>query len=124
VLVVFDRKHTSYEDLLELFWESHDPTQGMRQRNDIGTQYRSAIYVYNDEQRKLAETSRKSYRQSLSAADHGEITIEIASVPEFYYAEDYHQQYLAMPFRVENVPSSAVVTSGMPRMQIRALAAY
>ncbi len=95
VLVVFDPAVTSYEALLKLFWEGHDPTQGMRQGNDVGTQYRSAIYVYSDEQRAAAERSRDAYQQQLTAAGLGEITTEIVDAPEFYYAEDYHQQYLA-----------------------------
>jgi len=95
VLVVFDPKVISYEDLLKVFWESHNPTQGMRQGNDAGTQYRSGIYVYSDTQKKLAEASRDAYQQALNAAGHKEITTEIIDAPEFYYAEDYHQQYLA-----------------------------
>jgi len=95
VLVVFDPKVISYEDLLKVFWESHNPTQGMRQGNDAGTQYRSGIYVYSNVQRKLAEASRDAYQQALNAAGHKEITTEIIDAPEFYYAEDYHQQYLA-----------------------------
>ena len=95
VRVAFDPKATSYEALLRIFWESHDPTQGMRQGNDVGTQYRSGIYVYSPEQRRLAETSRDAYQKVLSAARYGPITTEIIDAPEFYYAEDYHQQYLA-----------------------------
>lgn len=95
VLVVFDSQVISYEQLLKVFWESHDPTQGMRQGNDVGTQYRSGIYVYSDEQRKVAEATKKAYQQALNAAGYGEITTEIVDAPEFYYAEDYHQQYLA-----------------------------
>ena len=95
VLVVFDPKATSYEAMLKVFWESHDPTQGMRQGNDVGTQYRSAIYWHGDEQRRLAEASRDAYQEALRAAGHGKITTEIAPAPEFFYAEDYHQQYLA-----------------------------
>ncbi len=95
VLVVFDPKVISYEDLLKVFWESHNPTQGMRQGNDAGTQYRSGIYVYSNVQKKLAEASRDAYQQALNAAGHKEITTEIIDAPEFYYAEDYHQQYLA-----------------------------
>jgi len=95
VRVVFDPKVISYEKLLKLFWESHNPTQGMRQGNDTGTQYRSGIYVYSEEQRKLAEASRDAYQQALSAAGYGNITTEIIEAPEFYYAEGYHQQYLA-----------------------------
>jgi peptide-methionine (S)-S-oxide reductase len=95
VRVVYDPQKVSYEELLKLFWESHDPTQGMRQGNDVGTQYRSGIYVYSDEQRKLAEASRDAYQQALSQAGYGKITTEIIDAPEFYYAEGYHQQYLA-----------------------------
>ena len=95
VLVVFDSKVVHYEDLLKVFWESHDPTQGMRQGNDVGTQYRSGIYAYDDAQRRAAEASRDAYQAVLSKARHGAITTEILPAPEFYYAEDYHQQYLA-----------------------------
>jgi len=98
VLVVFDPSLTSYEQLLKLFWEGHDPTQGMRQGNDVGSQYRSAIYWENESQRAAAEASRDAYQKVLSAAGHGEITTEIAEgdpLHPFYYAEDYHQQYLA-----------------------------
>jgi peptide-methionine (S)-S-oxide reductase len=84
----------SYEQLLKLFWESHDPTQGMRQGNDAGTQYRSAIYTYDDEQKRAAEMSREAYAKELERAGHGQITTEIAPAGEFYFAEDYHQQYL------------------------------
>jgi peptide-methionine (S)-S-oxide reductase len=94
VRVVFDPTKVSYEDLLRVFWESHDPTQGMRQGNDAGTQYRSAIYTYGEEQRKKAEASRDAYQKALAAAGHGAITTEIREAPELYYAEDYHQQYL------------------------------
>ena len=95
VLVVFDPKQTSYDALLKLFWEGHDPTQGMRQGNDIGTQYRSAVYVMGDAQREAAIASREAYQRQLGAAGYGEITTEIADAGPFYYAEDYHQQYLA-----------------------------
>jgi len=95
VRVVFDPKVVSYETLLKVFWESHDPTQGMRQGNDVGTQYRSGIYVTSSEQRRLAEASRDAYQQVLTKAGFGPITTEILEAPEFYYAEDYHQQYLA-----------------------------
>ncbi len=95
VLVVFDPERTSYEEILRLFWENHDPTQGMRQGNDVGTQYRSAVYVYDDGQRKAAEASRAAFGERLRAAGYGEITTEVADAPPFYYAEDYHQQYLA-----------------------------
>src|SRR5262249_47856826 len=95
VLVAFDRRQTSYSELLRLFWENHDPTQGMRQGNDVGTQYRSAIYVNSPEQRRLAEASRDAYQARLTAAGHGAVTTEIRAAPPFYYAEEYHQQYLA-----------------------------
>jgi peptide-methionine (S)-S-oxide reductase len=95
VLVVFDPKVTSYDALLRLFWESHDPTQGMRQGNDVGTQYRSAIYWTTDAQREAVEASRAMFQQELRAAGYGDITTEIAQAGPFYYAEDYHQQYLA-----------------------------
>ncbi len=95
VLAVFDPNVTSYEAMLQLFWENHDPTQGMRQGNDVGTQYRSAIYVADAAQRDAAEASKAMYQERLSAAGHGEITTEIADAGPFYYAEDYHQQYLA-----------------------------
>lgn len=95
VLVVYDPKKVSYEQLLKTFWESHNPTQGMRQGNDSGTQYRSGIYTYSQEQKKLAEASKDSYQQALKEAGYGDITTEILDAPEFYYAEDYHQQYLA-----------------------------
>jgi len=94
VRVAFDPKLVSYDKLLKVFWENHDPTQGMRQGNDIGTQYRSAIYWYNEEQRKAAEASRDAYQPVLKAAGYGSITTELREAPEFYYAEDYHQQYL------------------------------
>jgi peptide-methionine (S)-S-oxide reductase len=94
VMVVFDPNQISYESLVKLFWESHDPTQGMRQGGDIGTQYRSAIYYIDDEQRKLAESTAAVYQASLADAGHGEITTEIAPAGPFYYAEEYHQQYL------------------------------
>jgi peptide-methionine (S)-S-oxide reductase len=95
VRVVFDPAKVSFEDLLRVFWESHDPTQGMRQGNDAGTQYRSGIYVYDDGQRAAAEASRKAYEGRLKEAGYGAITTEIAPAGEFYFAEDYHQQYLA-----------------------------
>ena len=95
VLVVFDPEQTSYEEILRLFWENHDPTQGMRQGNDQGTQYRSAIYTANDAQRAAAESSRTMFQGELSRAGYGEITTEIAEAGPFYYAEPYHQQYLA-----------------------------
>jgi len=95
VLVVYDPKITSYDALLKLFWETHDPTQGMRQGNDVGTQYRSAIYTFSPQQAALAEMSRGAYQRQLEAAGLGEITTEIRAAPPFYFAEDYHQQYLA-----------------------------
>ncbi|MEY2430315.1 MAG: peptide-methionine (S)-S-oxide reductase [Acidimicrobiaceae bacterium] len=95
VLVVYDPAKVSYEQLLRVFWESHDPTQGMRQGNDVGTQYRSAIYTFTPEQRAAAEESKVMFEQRLHDAGYGDITTEIADAPPFYYAEDYHQQYLA-----------------------------
>jgi peptide-methionine (S)-S-oxide reductase len=95
VLVVFDPAKTSYAEMLRIFWEGHDPTQGMRQGNDLGTQYRSAIYWTTEAQREAAEASRAAYQQRLESAGHGEITTEIAEAGPFYYAESYHQQYLA-----------------------------
>ncbi len=95
VLVVFDPAEVSYDDLLKVFWENHDPTQGMRQGNDIGTQYRSGIYTFDDAQRAAAEASKSAFQRELAAAGYGAITTEILPAPEFYYAEDYHQQYLA-----------------------------
>jgi peptide-methionine (S)-S-oxide reductase len=95
VRVVYDPNVISYETLLKVFWESHDPTQGMRQGNDAGTQYRSGIYTYSDAQKEAAIASRDSYQTALQQANYGEITTEILDAPEFYYAETYHQQYLA-----------------------------
>ncbi|MCP5231036.1 MAG: peptide-methionine (S)-S-oxide reductase MsrA [Zoogloeaceae bacterium] len=95
VLVVYDPAQVSYEDLLKVFWEGHDPTQGMRQGNDVGTQYRSGIYVHDDDQRATAETSKDRYEAALNVTGRGQITTEILDAPPFYYAEDYHQQYLA-----------------------------
>ncbi|TRU43621.1 MAG: peptide-methionine (S)-S-oxide reductase MsrA [Microcystis aeruginosa Ma_QC_Ca_00000000_S207] len=95
VLVVYDPSVISYEQLLKVFWESHNPTQGMRQGNDTGTQYRSGIYTYSPQQRQLAEKSRSMYQEALNQASYGQITTEILDAPEFYYAEVYHQQYLA-----------------------------
>jgi peptide-methionine (S)-S-oxide reductase len=95
VLVVYDPRTVSYETLLKTFWENHDPTQGMRQGNDVGTQYRSGIYYYTDAQRAAAEHSRELYQDRLRAGGYGRVTTEILPAPEFYYAEDYHQQYLA-----------------------------
>jgi len=95
VLVVFDPQKTRYEDLLATFWEGHDPTQGMRQGNDVGTQYRSAIYCQGDAQRRMAQASRDAYQETLTPAGYGAITTEVVPAPPFYYAEEYHQQYLA-----------------------------
>ena len=95
VLVVFDPKIVSYDDLLKTFWEGHDPTQGMRQGNDMGTQYRSGIYAFDDVQKAAADASKQAYGQALKAQRYGDITTEIVPVPVFYFAEDYHQQYLA-----------------------------
>ncbi len=95
VRVVFDPKHLNYEELLRLFWENHDPTQGMRQGNDIGSQYRSALYTVGSSQHELALLSRDAYAERLKAAGHGAITTEIRPAPDFYFAEEYHQQYLA-----------------------------
>jgi peptide-methionine (S)-S-oxide reductase len=95
VLVVFDPKQTSYDAMLRLFWENHDPTQGMRQGNDVGTQYRSTIYTTSDAQLEAAERSRRIFQRELSGGGYGEITTDIAPLGDFFYAEDYHQQYLA-----------------------------
>jgi peptide-methionine (S)-S-oxide reductase len=95
VRVVYDPKRISYDQLLKHFWEEHDPTQGMRQGNDVGTQYRSAIYTYSPDQKRAAEASRDAYQAELSKAGYGEITTDVVDAPEFYFAEDYHQQYLA-----------------------------
>ena len=95
VRVAFDPAKVRYEDLLRVFWENHDPTQGMRQGNDVGTQYRSAIYTYGEAQQRAALASREAYQSALTSAGLGTITTEIAPAPEFYFAEDYHQQYLA-----------------------------
>jgi peptide-methionine (S)-S-oxide reductase len=95
VRLAFDPTKVRYEDLLRVFWENHDPTQGMRQGNDVGTQYRSAIYTYGDAQQRAALASREAYQSALTSAGLGTITTEIAPAPEFYFAEDYHQQYLA-----------------------------
>lgn len=94
VLVVYDPTIISYADILKVFWENHDPTQGMRQGNDAGTQYRSGIYAYSPQHKKLAEQTRDAFQEALSAKGYGKITTEILDAPEFYYAEDYHQQYL------------------------------
>jgi len=95
VLVVYDPKQVTYQALLKAFWEEHDPTQGMRQGADVGTQYRSGVYVHDEAQRKAAEASKKTYADALKAKRYGPITTEILAAPEFYFAEDYHQQYLA-----------------------------
>ena len=95
VLVIFDPEQVSYAQLLKVFWEAHNPTQGMRQGNDVGTQYRSGIYVYDDSQRQLAEQSKDQYQQALLEAGQAMITTEVVTAPVFYYAEEYHQQYLA-----------------------------
>jgi peptide-methionine (S)-S-oxide reductase len=95
VLVIYDPRQVTYQDLLKAFWETHDPTQGMRQGNDVGTQYRSGIYVYDTAQRAAAESSKQSYEKALKAKGYRAITTEILDAPEFYFAEDYHQQYLA-----------------------------
>jgi peptide-methionine (S)-S-oxide reductase len=95
VQVVFDPKRTSYDAMLRLFWENHDPTQGMRQGNDVGTQYRSGLYTHSRGQRERALASQRAYQEKLAAAGYGGITSELADAPVFYYAEDYHQQYLA-----------------------------
>ncbi len=95
VRVVFEPAKIGYGQILKLFWENHDPTQGMRQGNDVGTQYRSGVYVYSDKQREMAEASKEVFQAQLEAAGYGPITTEILDAPDFYYAEDYHQQYLA-----------------------------
>ena len=95
VLVVYDPGQITYQQLLAVFWESHDPTQGMRQGNDVGTQYRSGIYTFNDAQQAMALTSQKVFQEKLEANGYNEITTEVVAVPEFYYAEHFHQQYLA-----------------------------
>lgn len=95
VRVAYDPKAVGYDDLLRVFWESHDPTQGMRQGNDVGTQYRSGVYTYGEAQQRAAQESKERYQQQLMRARYGAITTEIREAPEFYYAEDYHQQYLA-----------------------------
>jgi len=95
VLVVFDPAQVTYEQLLRVFWEHHDPTQGMRQGNDVGTQYRSAVYCFGEAQRRVAEGSRDAYQRALAGAGYGPITTEVGDAPAFFYAEGYHQQYLA-----------------------------
>ncbi|MEM7676186.1 MAG: peptide-methionine (S)-S-oxide reductase MsrA [Myxococcota bacterium] len=95
VMVVFDTSRTSFDAMLKVFWENHDPTQGMRQGNDIGTQYRSGVYTYSAQQKEAAIASKAAFAEKLKAAGYGEITTEILDAPEYYYAEDYHQQYLA-----------------------------
>ena len=109
VLVVFDPEIVSYADLLKIFWEAHDPTQGMRQGNDVGTTYRSAIYTFGDAQHRAALTSRDAYEASLGAAGRGRITTEIAPAPAFYFAEEEHQQYLAKnPYGYCNLQGTGV----------------
>jgi peptide-methionine (S)-S-oxide reductase len=108
VLVVFDPAKTSYEEMLRLFWENHDPTQGMRQGNDIGTQYRSGVYWTSDEQRQLAEASRTTYAERLKASGYPEPTTEIAQAGPFYYAEDYHQQYLEKNVSWSDISGSSI----------------
>lgn len=95
VMVIFDPSKISYDSLLQVFWESHNPTQGMQQGNDVGTQYRSGIYTYSEQQKALASSSKGIYQEALKKAGLNEITTEVLDAPEFYYAEDYHQQYLA-----------------------------
>ncbi|HZI38928.1 MAG TPA: peptide-methionine (S)-S-oxide reductase MsrA, partial [Acidimicrobiia bacterium] len=95
VRVVFDPAQVSYDELLRVFWEGHDPTQGMRQGNDVGTQYRSAVYTFSDDQREVAEKSRAMYQEQLNVAGYGLITTELRDAPPFYAAEEYHQKYLA-----------------------------
>lgn len=115
VLVVFDPAKVTYVDLLRAFWEAHDPTQGMRQGNDVGTQYRSGIYVYSDEQAKQAEHSRAEFQAALQAKGFSAITTEILPAPEFYYAEDYHQQYLAKnPHGYCGLGGTGVCYPGLP----------
>jgi peptide-methionine (S)-S-oxide reductase len=113
VLVVFDPAVTSYDEMLRMFWEEHDPTQGMQQGNDVGTQYRSAIYCYSPAQVEAAQASRAAFQDRLSAAGYGPITTEIAEAPPFYYAEDYHQQYLAKnPFGYCGLGGTGVTCRG------------
>lgn len=113
VLVVFDPAVTSYDEMLRMFWEQHDPTQGMQQGNDVGTQYRSAIYCYSPAQVEAAQASRAAFQDRLSAAGYGPITTEIAEAPPFYYAEDYHQQYLAKnPFGYCGLGGTGVTCRG------------
>ena len=118
VRVVYDPKRISYEQLLRAFWEDHDPTQGFRQGNDVGTQYRSAIYTHSDAQQAAAEASRDAYQRELAKAGYGEITTEILPAPEFYFAEDYHQQYLdANPNGYCPVHSTGVRLGPVERME-------
>jgi peptide-methionine (S)-S-oxide reductase len=127
VLVVYDPSKISTEEILRVFWESHDPTQGMRQGNDVGTQYRSAIYVTNDGQRAAAEATRSAYQQRLTEAGFGEISTEIAEAGPFYYAEDYHQQYLQKnprgycPDHATGVSCPVGLAVGAPPAQVDAL---
>lgn len=115
VRVVYDPAKISYDELLRVFWEGHDPTQGMRQGNDVGTQYRSAIYWYGEDQRAAAERSREAYERALRSAGYRAITTEIAPAPEFYYAEEYHQQYLAKNPRGYCGHGGTGVTCPVPR---------
>ena len=127
VLVVFDPAKVSFADLLKVFWESHDPTQGMRQGNDMGTQYRSGIYTYSAAQAQAAQASREEYNERLSAAGYNAITTEIIDAPEFYYAEEYHQQYLIRTPRdiavlVEQaLPAVSERASALKRVRVQAL---
>jgi peptide-methionine (S)-S-oxide reductase len=115
VRVVFDPAAVDYQALLAVFWESHDPTQGMRQGNDVGTQYRSALYWYGEAQRRAAEASRDAYERALTAAGGGKISTEIASAPECYFAEDYHQQYLAKnPWGYCGIGGTGIAYPGRP----------
>jgi methionine-S-sulfoxide reductase len=115
VLVVFETATLSYAKLLKTFWEGHDPTQGMRQGNDVGTQYRSGIYTFSDAQQKAAESSKADYQKRLKAAGHGAITTEILPAPEFYFAEEYHQQYLAkVPHGYCGLGGTGVACAALP----------
>ncbi|MYA15469.1 MAG: peptide-methionine (S)-S-oxide reductase MsrA [Gammaproteobacteria bacterium] len=123
VLAVFDPAVVGYADLLKVFWEGHDPTQGMRQGNDIGTQYRSAIYVHDEAQRELALASSEQYQHALAVAGYGEITTEIEDAPTFYYAEHYHQQYLAkVPNGYCGLGGTGVTCGIEPRVEFKGVA--
>lgn len=116
VLAVFDPSAVDYAGLLKLFWEAHDPTQGMRQGNDVGTQYRSAVYVYDERQRELALASRAEYQEALRTAGYGPVTTAIEDAPAFYYAEHYHQQYLAkVPNGYCGLGGTGVACAAVPR---------